>query len=353
MLAINIEDDTIRMVSFKGRRISFAAEAPVTEGWVQQGVVIDRLAVGQLIIRTLVENRVNERDVVSCVSAAHSIYRVVPVPKLDRRLLAEAARREMERASPVPVDTLYTAWQDVQTQGGQIALCLLGLPRDNVDSVIDTMTLAGLKLRWLELKPLAVSKVIDENRAVTVNVQENGFDIAIIDAGIAELVRSLTFPQSGMSDADKLGIIKEELDRTISFHNTGHAELQLNAGTSCFLSGQLPGGLVENSGYAVRPLPSLVEYPAWADARRFAANTGLMIREAGGKASPMKVSINPSKKICIRMCQRRAPRALRMPISFVRWVTETSMIFTTPTAPMLSVKVPMMPSSTCRPRLRF
>ena len=292
MLTLNIEDDTIRFTVFKGKRIKFAAEVPLTSGWVQDGVIIDRLAVGQQIIKTLLENRINDKDVIACVSATHSIYRVVFVPKFERTLMAEAARKEMERVSPVPLDTLYTSWQDVKISETEIGLCLLGLPKDNVDSVIDTITLAGLKLKSLELKPLAVSRVIDEATAIVVNVQANGFDITILLNGIPELIRSLTFPQAFMPDAERLALVKEELARTVNFHNSSHAERQLGSNTACFFSGQMQGGVPQDTGYIVKPLPALLSYPAWVDVGRFAANTGLTLKETGGKARLMKVEIN-------------------------------------------------------------
>lgn len=292
MLTLNIEDDAIRIAVFKGKKASFAAEIPITAGWVQNGVVIDKLAVGQHIIKVLLENQINDKDVVACVSATHSIYRVVYVPKLDRALLAEAARKEMERVSPVPIDSLYTSWQDVKTSDVEVGLCLLGLPQDNVDSVTDTVTIAGLKLKSLELKPLVVSRVIDEATAIVVNVQTNGFDITIVVNGIPELIRNLSFPQETMPETDRIEILKEELARTVNFYNSSHNEWQLGNNTPCYISGQIQSGIVQDIGYSIKLLPDLASYPASVDVSKFAVNTGLMFREASGKSKLMKVDIN-------------------------------------------------------------
>ena len=292
MLALNIEDDTLKLTVFKGKRVKFASEVPLTPGWVQNSVIIDRLAVGQQIIKTLLENSINDREVVACVSATHSIYRVVYVPKLERALMAEAAKKEMERVSPVPLDTLYTSWQDVKMSDVEFGLCLLGLPHDNVDSIVDTMTLAGLKLKSLELKPLAVSRVADEATSIVVNIQANGFDITILENGIPELIRSLTFPQAVMPDSERISVVREELARTVNFHNSSHSERQLGGNTPCFISGQMQAGILQDISYVLKPLPSLFDYPGWVDTGRFAANTGLMLRELGGKSRQMKVEIN-------------------------------------------------------------
>ena len=51
--------------------------------------------------------------------------------------------------------------------------------------------------------------------------------------------------------------------------------------------------------------------------------------------------VSASSKNCVRMCRRLAPSAFLTPISRVRSVTDTSMMFITPTPPIISVSVPM------------
>ena len=51
------------------------------------------------------------------------------------------------------------------------------------------------------------------------------------------------------------------------------------------------------------------------------------------RTPPTAVRVMASVRNCQRMSRRLAPRALRTPISRVRSVTETSMMFMTPTPP--------------------
>ncbi|MGA2368081.1 MAG: PilN domain-containing protein [Dehalococcoidia bacterium] len=292
MLTLNIEDDSVRITRVKGKRVVSAVEGNLTAGWVQNGVVIDKDAVSQQIINLLNTNNIREREAIACVSGVHSIYRVVYVPKLERGLLAEAARKEMERVSPVPLETLYTSWQDVKISGIESALCLLGLPHDNVDSVMDTLKMCGLRLKSLELKPLAIDRVVDEQTAVVINIQVNGFDISVLDSGIPELMRSLTFAQTDMSEPDKIAMINDEIARTVNFYNSSHADRQLHNNAKCFLSGDLSEGLAQVIPYSVKPLPSNLVYPAGIDEGRFAANTGMALKGTGGTAKMMRVNID-------------------------------------------------------------
>jgi type IV pilus assembly protein PilM len=317
MITINIEDSAVRIASIKGRKVAIAAEAPLQPGWVQNGVVFERAHVSQVISMVLAQHKIREKEAVASVSGIHSIYRVVYVPKLDRALLAEAAKKEMARAIPVPLSSLYTSWADVKMSDTEIALCLLGLPFDNVNSVIETIKLCGMQLRYLELKPLAVSRVIDEKTAIVVNVQANCFDLTVMNNGIPEIIRSLPF-QGGaaMSEGDKARMVKEEVDRTINFYNSGHPNSPLGTQTYCIVSGILRETLSMVMGYPVKPAPSLLTYPAGQDGNDFVVNSGLALRtvnqlkrvdinvmpSAAPSAKSVAAGINPAPLIALVIC---------------------------------------------------
>jgi len=295
VITINIEDSSVKITSVKGKRVVFAAEAPLEADWVQNGIVFEKAHVSQVISMVLAQYKIREKEAVASVSGLHSIYRVVYVPKLNRELLAEAARKEMARAVAVPLSSIYTSWADVKISDSEIALCLVGLPFDNVNSVIETIKLSGMQLKYLELKPLAVSRVIDEKTAIVINVQANCFDLTVMNNGIPEIVRSLPF-QGGaaMSEGDKARMVKEEVDRTINFYNSGHPNSPLGTQTYCIVSGILRETLSMVMGYPVKPAPALLTYPPGQDGNDFIVNSGLALR-----------TINPLTKVDINCIAER------------------------------------------------
>jgi len=317
MLTINIEDSSVKITSLRGKRVAFAAEARLQAGWVQNGVVFEKAHVSQVISMVLAQYKIHEKEAVAGVSGIHSIYRVVYVPKLDRALLAEAARKEMARAIPVPLSSLYTSWVDVKISDMDVALCLLGLPFDNVNSVTETIKLCGLRLKYLELKPLAVSRVIDEKTAIVINVQPNCFDLTIMSSGIPEMIRSLPFTGgAAMSEGDKARMVKEEVDRTINFYNSGHPNSPLGQQTYCIVSGILRETLSMVMGYPVKPAPALLTYPPDQDANDFVVNSGLALRTisqltkvdinvmpgTASAARPAAAGFNPVPLVALGVC---------------------------------------------------
>ncbi len=317
MLTINIEDSLVKITSVKGKRVVFASESPLQAGWVQNGIVREKAHVSQVISMVLAQYKINEKDTVASISGMQSIYRVVYVPKLARALLAEAAKKEMARAIPVPLSSVYTSWVDVKVSDSEVALCLLGIPFDNVNSVTDTLKLCGLRPKYLELRPLAVSRVIDEKTAIVINVRQNTFDITIVNNGIPEMIRSLPFPGGAlMSDGDKVRMVKDEVDRTVNFYNSGRSDNQLGQHTYCIVSGILRETLSMVMGYPVKAAPTLLTYPPSQDDNDFVVNSGLALRtinqltkvdinvmpSASPAARPAGAGINPAPLVALGVC---------------------------------------------------
>jgi len=292
MFTLDIEDTCIKMMVVKGRRVETAATLPLEPGLVEDGVVVDKAAVSQRIKELMAAHGVAERQVVVSISGIHSIYRVVSLPRLPKGLLSEAARREMDRVMPVPLNELYTSWQAIPVSDIEIAICLVGLPRNTIDAMLDTLHEAGLESSVMDIRPLALARVTDEKDALIINVQPASFDIVVMVDGIPELLRSLPFPSGDVSAADKVAAVKEELDRTVTFYNSSHKASPINENIAAFVSGELGEMLVEALGYPVKPLPEWLSYPEGFVASEYAANIGLALKQGGIGRSQVRVDIN-------------------------------------------------------------
>ena len=193
MVTIDIEDNCIRMVIVNGKRIEVAATLPLEPGLVEDGVVVDKAAVSQRLKELKTTYDVSEKQAVASISGIHSIYRVASIPRLRGKMLKEAAKHEISRAMPLPLDELYTSWQAISLSDMETVICMVGLPRNTVDSILETLHQAGFQSRVMDIKPLALARVADEKDAIIVNAQSASFDIVVMMNGIPELLRSLSF----------------------------------------------------------------------------------------------------------------------------------------------------------------
>jgi len=292
MVTLDIEDTSIKMMAVKGKHIEAVASLPLEPGLVHDGVVIDTATVSRHITELMSAHGISEKKVVVSISGIHSIYRIVNLPRLPKGLLDEAARREMERVMPVPLNELYTSWQTISMSDIETAMCIVGLPRNTVDAMLDTLNQAGLKPEAMDVRPLAIARVADERDAVIINIQPTGFDIVIMIDGVPELLRSLPFPSSAASVPDKISEVKEELERTVAFHNSSHKENPITHHTAAFVSGELGNTLAETLEYQVKPLPQLLSYTDSLNTGEYATNIGLALKLMRADISQTRVNIN-------------------------------------------------------------
>jgi type IV pilus assembly protein PilM len=297
MITLDIEDTAIKLLVARGRQVETAASLPLEPGLVHDGVVIDTSTVGRRISELMAASGTAEKKVLVSLSGIHAIYRVVSVPKLPRNLLAEAARREMERVMPVALNELHTSWQSISMSDIESMLCLVGLPRNTVDAVLETLKQAGLQPEALEIKPLALARVADERDALIINAELSGFDIVVTIGGIPELLRSLPFPADAETADEKIAEVKEELERTISFYNSGHKGAEINARMAAFVSGELGDMLARTLEYRVKPLPQLLSFADSLNASEYAANIGLALRQVRSEFIPVRINLNVTPEI--------------------------------------------------------
>lgn len=292
MITLDIEDTCIRMIEVKGRRVEKAASLPLEPGLVEDGVVVDKVTVSQRIKELMTAHSIAEKQVIVSISGIHSIYRVANIPRLPGKVLAEAAKREMDRVMPVPVSELYTSWQAVPVSGMETAIYMIGLPRNTIDAMLETLHQAGLQSRIMDIKPLALARVADEKDAIIINIQPASFDIVVMIDGIPELLRSLPFPSEDTSAPDKAAVVKEELGRTVTFYNSSRKGNPITASIAVFISGELRETLAETLDYPVKPLPELLSYPKDFDASEYTTNIGLALKQVKVGKSQVRVNIN-------------------------------------------------------------
>jgi hypothetical protein len=193
---------------------------------------------------------------------------------------------------PVPLNELYTSWQAISMSDIETAMCIVGLPRNTVDAMLDTLNQAGLKPEAMDVRPLALARVADERDAIIINVQSVSFDIVVMIDGVPELLRSLPFPASAASVPDKISEVKEELERTVAFYNSGHKENPITHYTAAFVSGELGDALAGTLEYQVKPLPQLLSYTDSLNTSEYTTNIGLALKLMRADISQTRVNIN-------------------------------------------------------------
>jgi len=201
-------------------------------------------------------------------------------------MLDEAVNREAKRVLPVSPEQLYISWQTIPApEEGKIQVFLVAIPCETADALFKALHQAGLKPSFMDIKPLALARVVGEVTAVIVDVQTTEFDIVIMVDGVAQPVRTMPFLDEALSWQDKLTMITNELDRTITFYDSNNPEKPLPSDIPILVAGELANEselcqtLSEQIGHPVLPLPSPLECPAGFDPSRYMVNIGLALQK--------------------------------------------------------------------------
>ncbi len=292
MVTIDIEDNGIHVVQVKGRRVEKYGDARLEPGLVQDGVVLDTATVAERLKELLRTRGISERKVIAGVSGIHSIYRLVRTPVLPKSMMGEAVKREMGRVMPVSLSEIYSSWQAEPVSNVENVICMVGLPRNTVDAMMQTLALAGFEVTMIDVNPLALARVSDEKNALVINVQSGSFDIVVMINGIPELMRSLPFPSKEMDEGEKIELIKGEIGRTISFYNSGHKADPISENTAAFIFGDHREELARQLSFAVKPMVQMLSYPDEFTPEDYIVNLGLALKETKANSSQIRININ-------------------------------------------------------------
>jgi type IV pilus assembly protein PilM len=300
IVTLYIDDISLRLLVTKGKRIKKWAELPLEPGLVRSNVVINETEVAAKIKQLVKDQKVSAKRVIVGLSGLNCLSRPITLPQLPEAMLDEAVVREARRALPVPVEQLYISWQTIPTSPEKTGVFLVAIPHKTTDTLLKVLRRAGLNPYFMDIKPLALARIVKEPTAIIVDAQPNEFDIIIMTNGIPQPIRTVPLPEETLSWAEKLTLIRSDLDRTIKFYNSNNPGSPLTSSVPMYISGELANepelcqSLSDEFGYPVLPLPSTLECPEQLDPSRYMANIGLALKELSSdkEASTLQVNLN-------------------------------------------------------------
>lgn len=292
VVTLYIDDTSIRLLVTDGKSIIERAHSPLETGLVEGGIVINEEEVAARIIQLLEDRQIRTKRVIVGLSGAHSLTLVLHLPQLADNLLAEAVMREAARVLPVPLEQLYLTWQTIPAAERRIRVFAVAIPRNAADALLKTFRRAGLTPYMMDIKPLALARMVNEPTAIIVDVQPTEYDIVIIGDGVPQPIRTIPIPpEERLSWHGKLPMITDDLARTIEFYDSKNPESPLVPSVPIYVSGELADepeicqSLSDRLGRSVMRLSLPVSYPLGSYPSRYTVNLGLAIKRLSSRSS--------------------------------------------------------------------
>lgn len=117
------------------------------------GVIVDYEAIAQAaeeLFKSKIIGDITTRRVCFTVPASRTFSRVIKLPRLSSKELADAVRMEAEQYIPVPIDDLYIDYDPISRTDKEVELMAVAIPKKLIDSYMMLSRLMGLEVVAME-----------------------------------------------------------------------------------------------------------------------------------------------------------------------------------------------------------
>jgi len=189
---INFEGNEIRFLVVRGEEAHSWRTKKIPPELMNQGLIQNPVSVGKIIQSTLKEIKAPKRVMVTSVTGQRSVHRIMRIPNIQDKLLEETIRRKAKQELAIPVDEADLSWRIINRANNQIILYLLAVPNAIIDSQVETLRAAKIKPKIMDIKPLALQRLVNIKTSIIVNLESFSMGVIVIVNHIPILVIKAT-----------------------------------------------------------------------------------------------------------------------------------------------------------------
>lgn len=285
IISLSVEGTTLRILGSHGASVDVWENVPFNPRFVKSDQIVDPQGLGEVLKNVLVNMKLAGGTTVCALSAVGSISRIIDLPPtVDKRQMESVVQREARRLAGAPLDDRYLYWRALPLRNGQLQVFVLIVLKELIHALMQAAAVAGLKPRFIELKPLALMRAVNRRDAIIASGESNTVEIVIVINDIPVLIRSIFIGEGVLSADYAVGRISDELVRTIAHYNDSHKDEPLDPELPIYLSGAVAGGIpfainvATLTGRSIQPLEPPLSYPAELPLAHYMVNMGLILR---------------------------------------------------------------------------
>lgn len=283
-VTVDIGDSEIRVLTTRGRRVTGWQSLPLPPGTVKDGLVVEPETVGAYLKARLAGQKLFSRVVRASITGLGSISRVIDLPLMPAPLLERAVVREAKREMPVPLESLYLSWQVIEETEDKQKVFILGMPKEIVDTNLEALRRAGLKVRVMDIRTLALARSAQRREAVILGLEPWCYDIILVFQGIPVISRTVIQQLEELSPEEGIEQLAEDISRTVKFFRTSQQNDALGQDTPIQIGGKLASQpafvklLARRMDYPVESLRPPLDCPPELPVPQFLVNMGLALK---------------------------------------------------------------------------
>lgn len=322
-VSLNISNTSIRILSLKGRKVKKWGGLALEEGLVRDGLILNPQAVGEAIISLFKKVNIPKENVITSLAGMSFTYRFIDLPVMKPALVEEAITRVAKKEISMPLEELYLSWQSLPSHGQEQSYFLLGVARNIIDAMVETLNTAGIAPYLMDLRPLALGRAANRGDAIVVNMDDDCFDIVFIANGLPRVIHSISPRGDGATLEDNIQRVIDGLNKTVAFYQSSHPESRPGPETSLLLTGELTEEVIRNGllqseiEYSIERLNPPVDCPADISVDPYTVNIGLALKKTPLKTAS-KGDISRFSDININLLDGKYRKKKAPPVPFRR-----------------------------------
>ena len=224
LVALNIGSANIRLLAVQGKRVRTWGEVLLEPGLVQDGFILHPNTVAAAINGLFESLKVSRSQVIISLSGMSFTHRTLSLPAISQDVQEEAILRGARKEIPVPVENLYLTWKQIAQSNDEVSYFIIGVPRNLIDSLVQTLNEAGIQPYMMDLRGLALARTANQADAILLSLETDYFDIVVVANGKPVTMHTAIPRGEGANIEDNLTRAVDELNKTIGFYNSSHPE---------------------------------------------------------------------------------------------------------------------------------
>jgi hypothetical protein len=287
-VALDITSSNIRVVSIENGKITKWHSEPLPEGLFKGGTISEQQAVSIILDNLFKTQNLKRNQVICCVTGLPFTYRIINMPGSAKEVPEEAIERAARKELSLPEEDMYLAWQAIEehTDKKETDYFVVGVPKTSLNPVINTLSLARINPLSLDLKPLALARLVSQPNALIISAEKSYFDIIVVAGGYVRVVHSFG---SSIGFDDIQATATELIDGLNKAVKSFYREFSQNSfpmDSPILLSGEIASEEIlpliqAGTGHPTSFLKPQLDIPPDLSTRLYGTNLGLFLKNQG------------------------------------------------------------------------
>lgn len=229
---LDIGRDTLKIVQVKGAltraQLVSAVEVPIPKNSLTKEGIKQKEQLAEIIrhaAASALPHAANAKIVASALPESLVFTKNLNLPKMAPADIEKNIPFQAKDFLPIPPENTYLDWQVVaELPNNTLEVLVVASPKTLVDSLIETVKLAGLDLLGLETKPVALTRALilpkDPGPYLVLDIGAQSCGLTCYDRGTIKLTSTVTYGGDQIKkDPDILKALAGEIIHLAKYYN--------------------------------------------------------------------------------------------------------------------------------------